>query len=410
MKYFYIFIILLITVVFPLSGENNNLYYSLQDIFSYNADPNTGLTIFPTLQIPLGGKYEGMGTAFTAVSDDLGFLEANPSASSTLKDTQLAFLHHSWIADSNIEGVLYSVRINDLGIGLGGKFLYLPFTAYNDWAERKGKGTISESVATLNVSYNFFSNYYFYGLSVGSNIKIAYRNIPASIYAGQSAFSIMADFGILSRFNFLKYYFARSKNFSVGLVVKNLGPFVQQEPLPTVATAGIAYSPIRPLTLAFDFNYPFSFDQQNFPAEKWNIAGGINVNITNFLSLQGGFHLKSDTPGVSVGTVLDLGTVSFITNYNLDLSGKLNPLDKFSVEAKLNLGDMGRALKQTKADELYLNGVEAYANGNNAEAIKYWEKVLKIDPEYIPARENIEIAKKALELQKKMEEKQKVGE
>jgi len=410
MKYFYIFIIFLMTVLSPLTGEDNNLYYSLQDIFSYNADPNTGLTVFPTLEIPLGGKYEGMGTAFAAVSDDLGFLESNPSGSSTLQKTELAFLHHSWIADSNIEGVLYSMRINDLGIGLGGKFLYLPFTAYNDWAERKSKGTISESVATLNVSYNFFSNYYFYGLSVGSNIKVAYRNIPASIYAGQSAFSVMADIGALSRFNFLKFYFARSKNFSIGLVVKNLGPFVQQEPLPTTATAGIAYSPIRPLILAFDFNYPFSFDEQNFPAKKWNLAGGINVNITDFLSLQGGFHLKSDNPSISIGTVLDLKTVSFVTNYNLDLSGRLNPLDKFSIEAKLNLGDMGRAARQAKADELYLSGIEAYAHGNNAEAIKYWEQVLQIDPEYIPARENIQIAKKALELQKQMEEKQRVGE
>jgi len=410
MKYFYIFIIFIMVALSPLIGEDNSLYYSLQDIFEFNADPNTGLTVFPTLEIPLGGKYEGMGTAFTAVADDLGFLESNPSGGSTLKETQLAFLHHSWIADSNIEGVLYSMRINNLGIGLGGKFLYLPFTAYNDWAERKSKGTISESIATLNVSYNFFSNYYFYGLSLGSNIKVAYRNIPAAIYAGQSAFSVMADVGILSRFNFLKYFFARSKNFSIGLVVKNIGPFVQQEPLPTMATAGIAYSPIRPLTFAFDFNYPFSFNQADFPAEKWNIAGGINVNITNFLSLQGGFHLKSDNPSISIGTVLDLNTVSFVTNYNLDLSGRLNPLDKFSVEAKLNLGDRGRASRQAKADELYLNGVEAYAHGNNAEAIKYWEMVLQIDPEYIPARENIEIAKKALELQKQMEEKQRVGE
>ncbi|MEW5817424.1 MAG: UPF0164 family protein, partial [Spirochaetota bacterium] len=42
-------------------------------------DPDAGLTIFPLLLIPTGGKYEGMGTAFTAVADDTGFLEANPS-------------------------------------------------------------------------------------------------------------------------------------------------------------------------------------------------------------------------------------------------------------------------------------------------------------------------------------------
>ena len=158
MKRLTILILLFFVPVFTIFPEYSNFYYNLSEAFSIFADPNTGLTIFPTLLIPLGGKYEGMGTAYTAVSQDSGYLESNPSASSILELSELSFIHHSWIADSNIEGVIYTVRYNDLGIGVGGKFLYIPFTEYNEWGVRESKGYISETIATLNISYNFFSN------------------------------------------------------------------------------------------------------------------------------------------------------------------------------------------------------------------------------------------------------------
>ena len=411
MKHFVLFIYLMIGYLYlnlSLFADYSDFYYNLSEAFS--SDPNTGLTIFPTLLIPMGGIYEGMGTAYTAVAIDSGFLEANPSASSTLDVSELSFIHHSWIADSNIEGVIYTVRYNHLGIGFGGKFLYVPFTEYNEWGERSSKGYISETIGTLNISYNFFSNYYFYGLAFGANLKVAYRNIPAVIYPDQSVFTGMIDLGMLTRFNLFKFFVARSKNFSVGAVFKNLGIPALQEPLPTMATLGLAYSPIRPITLAFDFNYPVSLYPGTAPAEQWYIATGINVAVTNFLAIQSGVQLKGNNPRVSVGATVDLDNVSFIVNYNLDLSGRLDPLDKFSVEAKLNLGDGGRLAQRNRVDELYLNGLEAYARGSLEEAVLNWERALEIDPGFVPAIEIIATARKALDLQKKMEEQLKIQE
>jgi tetratricopeptide (TPR) repeat protein len=169
-----------------------------------------------------------------------------------------------------------------------------------------------------------------------------------------------------------------------------------------MASAGIAYSPIRPLTCALDFNLPISFDPQSAPAERWYFASGVNVAVTSFLELQGGVLLKADNPRVSIGAALDLRKVSFVLNYNLDLSGRLNPLDKFSIEAKLNLGDRGRQAERKQVDELYLNGLEAYAQGNLEQAIELWEQALAIDPGFTPARENIATARKALELQNRV--------
>jgi tetratricopeptide (TPR) repeat protein len=153
---------------------------------------------------------------------------------------------------------------------------------------------------------------------------------------------------------------------------------------------------------ALDFNLPISFDPHVAPAERWYIATGLNVAVTNFLELQGGILFKADNPRVSIGAALDLRKVSFVLNYNLDLSGRLNPLDKFSIEAKLNLGDRGRQAESKQVDELYLNGLEAYARGELERAIELWQHALAIDPGFKPAQENIDTARKALELQNRV--------
>ena len=44
----------------------------LKDI--YGVDDNAGLTAFPVLNIPLGGRAEGMAGSFSAVADDITFL------------------------------------------------------------------------------------------------------------------------------------------------------------------------------------------------------------------------------------------------------------------------------------------------------------------------------------------------
>jgi hypothetical protein len=391
-----------------LWSDNQNYYDSWGDIFSGLEDPNTGLTVFPTLLIPMGGRYEGMGTAFTGVSDDSGFIESNPAGSSVLENGELAFLHHSWIADSNMEGVIWSIRLGNLGFGAFSKFLYVPFTEYNDWGERDSSGLISETIAGINISYNFFSNYKFHGLALGTNVKFAYRHIPKSIYEGQSAATAMIDIGLLTRFNFLKPYNSSKENFSIGAAFKNFGFPAKGEPLPTMFSTGIAYSPARPLLLAVDFNLPISFNNDEQPAERWYIATGFDVTVTDFLGIHGGFQIK-ENPRLSLGAAVNLTKVSFVLNYNLDLSGKLNPLDKFSIAARINLGDRGRAALLEQIQTLYADGLEAYASGDWFLAIDLWQQVIELDPKFLPAIEILATTLERLELQDEIRERQQLN-
>ena len=402
-----VLVIFLISAPF-LWADYSDFYYDVSNAFSGLADMNTALTIFPTLLIPMGGRFEGMGTAFTAVSDDASFLESNPAGSSSLDYSELSFRHHSWIADSNIEGVVWATRAGDLGIGIGGKFLYVPFTEYNAWGERASKGLISETIGIFNISYNFFNCFEFYGLSLGANFKVAYRHIPEIIYPGQSTLTCMFDFGVLTRFNLFKPYSSRKKNFSIGATLKNLGFDGLDEPLPLVFSTGIAYSFYKPLLFSVDFNLPLSFYPE-LPAERWYIAVGTEVVVTDFLSVQIGFQIK-ENPKVSLGTNINLENIRFDVNYNLDLSGSLNPLDKFSVEASINLGDGGRKALRKKIDSLYILGLEAYAEGNMEQAIIHWKEILELDSTFTPAIRYLEITEKHLELLREMEANLRIPE
>jgi hypothetical protein len=121
-----------------------------------NVDGHAGLTTFRSLLIPMGGLAEGMGTAYTAVTKDSSYFEANPATSSVLDFTELAVFHNNWIADTRIEGAVYTIRFKSVGFGIGGKWLYLPFTSYSDFGERGGAGYYSESMAGFNLSLTLF--------------------------------------------------------------------------------------------------------------------------------------------------------------------------------------------------------------------------------------------------------------
>jgi tetratricopeptide (TPR) repeat protein len=127
-----------------------------------------------------------------------------------------------------------------------------------------------------------------------------------------------------------------------------------------------------------------------------------------FLAVQGGVKLKGGNPMLTLGTTIDLASISFVVNYNIDLTNSLDALDKFSISAKFNLGDQGRAQAQGDIEKIYLDGIELYANGQLEEAIKKWENVLELNPKFTPAHDFIEIAKKALKLKKDIVNNQKL--
>ncbi len=408
MKRIRVLAVSLLAVLAPvLSGAQAlpSVYDSIASLF--DIDLNAGLTRMLITRIPMGGLAEGMGMAYTAVAADSSFLELNPSASAVQDFTELSLYHNNWIADTRIEGAVYTLRFGRTGFSLGGKWLYLPFTEYNDYGDRLSSGYYSEALLIGNASVHLFPGYYFYGIAVGANVKLAYQSFPdfadqnGVVQAGsgfsQSALAVMADFGLLTKFNLLKYYASRKKNVSVGLALKNLGPPVQGDPLPTVATLGLAYSPLRPVTISSDLSVPINLvDFSKSENPYWSV--GTQFVLTDFLSMQAGLQVKGSNPRLSVGTAVDFNPLTLFVNYTLDLTTQLTSLNHLSVQARFRLGDMGRAAKAAKVDELYAAGLEAYARGEIERAVSYWTEVLALDSSFDPARDALRAAQSTLQL------------
>jgi len=402
------------------ADDDQDTYGNISDYLNniYGIDDNSGLTAFPILNIPMGGRSEGMAGAFSAVCDDVSFLEFNPAGSAVLEKSELAFFHNNWIADVKIEGIAYATRFGNLGIAAGAKWLYSPFTEYNYFGDRVSGGYYSEGVATLNASYNFFSGYYFSGLSLGLSLKGAFRSMPdytdaldnviKDSGASQSAGMAMADVGILTKFNFLKGYHSKEKNSAVALVIRNLGPPALGEPLPTVANAAFSYKPIRPLTIGIDFLYPINIIDFSLSESPYG-ALGLAVNITNFLSMRAGVMVKPGSSRITVGSAISMNKIAFDINYTLDLLTQLQPFNRISLAVRFDLGDGGRKDLSAKVDELYLLGLDAYSKGKLDEAKTCWEEALKLNPKYDPARESLDMLEKREDLKQRIEDLNKLN-
>jgi hypothetical protein len=379
----------------------------------YGIDNNAGLTAFPILNIPIGGRSEGMAGAYSAVADDVTFIEWNPAGSSMLNISELGFFHNNWIADAKIEAVAYTNRFNNLGIGVSGKWLYMPFTQYSYFGERLSKGYYSEAVAALNGSYNFLSGYYFGGLSVGFNLKGAFRSMPdyaddtgivaSGSGAGQSAVALMGDAGVLSRFNLFKFYSSRERNTSAAFVMRNLGPPALGDPLPSVAVIALSYRPIRPLLLSFDLSFPFNLVNIEL-SEKPYWSAGLSVTATTFLSMRAGLLMKAGSIRAAIGSAINLQHINLDVNYTLDLLTQLQPMNRISLGVRFNLGSGDRKSKSELVDEYYLAGLEAYSNSNDTEARVLFEKVLEINPNFEPASEALKALDDYAKLNKRIDE------
>lgn len=402
-----------ILVIVPASSNDWNDFYgdasdSLVDssvwenLFTGGGERETGLTVFPLLELPLGGERAAMGGAYTAVARDLSGIEANPAGTATLPYTEIGVFHKNYIADTSVESAAGAIRFGDLGVGGGVRYLHVPFTGRDDRGRQTLSTRYSELTAAANVSYNFFRSYSFHGLSVGMNAKFAQRSVPELIAPGQSAASALVDLGMLTRFNFLKPYPSRDRNTAVGFAARNFGTLALGESPPATLAAGISYSPLRPLTLAFDTEVPVNLAPDT-PSAPIAMSAGGSVQITDFFAAQTGVQLKGGNPRFSLGGGLDLDEVTVAANYTLDLTSQFSGPDNFTLEARFNFGDRGRAASRRELEDLYFEGIEALAAGNPTRAVQLLEQATEIDPKFDPAVETLENALQARELESQME-------
>ena len=309
--FFLFFILIFISKSAGLSYSE--LDSTLSSLFYNFVDEDEGQTSFRSLLIPFGGRTESLGSAYTGLSDDIGYLQFNPGAGSIQKQSQISLFHNMWIADSKMETLAFTTRFkNQPHFSLGGyaSCFYLPFTEYNLFGDRVTSGYYSETFGAINLSYNILAGYDFKGLALGMTLKSGWRGMPDytdndsdRIIKGsgleQSGLAIAGDIGFILQFNFLKYYYSRDPNVRIGFSAQNLGigltGFGKQikidDPLPTLFSAGISLRFIKPITLSADIQQPVNLFQMGTYLTP-HLNSGISFQFTDFLAVLGGFSLK----------------------------------------------------------------------------------------------------------------------
>lgn len=384
----------------------------------YAIDPNAGQSTLPILNIPSGGRGEAMGNAYSSMGEDGLSLEWNPALSTSIAETGLSVYHNNWIADSKVETITYTTREDFWGTGIGGKWLYTEFTQYNDVGARLASSYYMEGMAWLNGSMRLFPGYYFWGLALGANLKGAFRISPnwadatgqiiANSGASQSGIMGMADIGLGTKLNVLKFYRAQDYNTAFSLVLKNLGPALYGDPLPTNITAGLAWRPIRPLLIAFDFIQPINiFDIQT--SEKPQFSLGLSGQLSSFLAIRTGVFIRPAQFRISMGATISFQKADLDLSYSLDQLTQFRSFNRLSLAVNFKLGDKGRGNRAMEVKNYYLNGLNEYAAGNFELAYGLWEEALLLDKSFDPAREGIKAIDNSKALEKRIEDIQSLN-
>lgn len=368
------------------SDFENNVLGTFLDIekFFLDLSGEYGTNFFPFLNNSYGGRDQAFSQAFTAVADDISGIEANPAITSILNQTAFFFSHTKLFGDINYNALAYSMRFNELGFGVSFRMAYMPFTRYDMLGYEAGNGLISYSVINLNASYNFFRSYEQFGLALGTNVKFYIYGVPDSIYPNQSMVNVAFDLGLITRFNILKIHNDIEKNFSIGIVAKNFGPFTDGEPPPSSLNVGVSYRPIRNIMITTDLQY--FLDYKTMDIRNFAYIPAAEFVLTNFFSIVTGFKIRS-SPSASLGINLNFEQFDLSFTYNPDLVD----LVQFSISGSIKLGDMGRGKKQHRVDLLYGQVVGYISRSEYAEAEEVLQKILTISPNYNPAKRTLKV-------------------
>jgi len=254
-------------------------------VYSY-----TGETEPQMLKMVYGSRALAMGGAFVGLADDLYYMDSNPAGGDFSSNIKVSILHQEWIADVNYEAIRVAKGFRDqLFVGLGFTYLYLPFTHYDIFGESVGNSyNLSQSLGTLNAGYLLKK----YNISIGTNLKFYYNHIPEELYPGQSYFLFAFDLGMISRTNLLNRFDLSQPSLTYGITIKNIGSSKEVEKLPTEIHVGASYRLLKSLLISSELALPFF--------EPVYGTLGAEYDFNKMFFIEGGLQIKRN-PMFAVG-------------------------------------------------------------------------------------------------------------
>lgn len=308
-----------------------------------------GTTAAGFLNIDVGARAIGMGSAYVSVADDATSMYWNPSGIANVVKNEAIFTHNRWIADMSFNFAGIVVPLSFGTIGAGATFLTMDDMERTTVEYPDGNGELfSAGAYAFNLSYARRLTDRF---NIGGNLKYIHEYIYNSSATG-IAFDVGTQF--ITQFNGLKIGMSIS-NFGTKMRMSGRDLIVQVDTNPIIAgnneninaelkteaydlpllfRVGISMDVLKGvegnnLILAADALHP------NDDAEFLNL-GGMYV-FKNLFSLSAGYKTlfaEDSEEGIALGAGFYfnlIGGLKIKMNYAYQDFGVLNDIQQFSV-------------------------------------------------------------------------------
>ncbi len=240
------------------------------------------------LNLGVGARSMALAGAYTAISDDVFALQANPAGLSQVVKTELgsfyanilADVHHGWIGYAQEAGSF-------LSFGFDLNMVYTSQTRRNSYGDPEGEYWVGLGTAGGALALDFGG-----GFSMGLSGRYVFQKYDTEVGHG-----FAGDLGLL--------YHTKYNALRIGLVAENLGPNVDflgtGDPMPMGLRLGLGSSILRQ-TLTFTGDVAYRLDntlEGNVGIEWWAVEG---------VAIRAGYRILDDHDswsGVCLGIGLD---------------------------------------------------------------------------------------------------------
>ncbi|MBD3271188.1 MAG: PorV/PorQ family protein [Elusimicrobia bacterium] len=272
------------------------------------------------LKIGVGGRALGMAGAFTAVADDPSGTYWNPAGLATLRYKEFLLMHDEYLLGFNYDYIGYINPIGDnKSLGVETHFLHVnDIQGYDNTGAKQNKLSAYDGMISLALSRAFYNKKdRFYGF--GGSIKVVQEKL-----VDEKAMAVTCDVGLLNQFY--------NKRISIGFALKNfLTPlklkFISEDtPLPMEARLGVSYKwPFKNghVLCAGDIVVP----QKEITYSTF----GIESVFWKYFTLRSGYRFGRDA-----GSGLSIGAGVIISMYKLNYA--FIPFDELGDTHKISLG------------------------------------------------------------------------